>query len=478
MTDGSKVNVLLIGGGGREHAIAACLSRSPRLGTLYTTHPQNPGLAALATAIGDVPFSVREAYRLVQFCEKKAIGLVVIGPEEPLAEGLADKLRSETRLVFGPTADGARIEGDKAWAKQLMRSASIPTAEARAFTDVEGARQYIETRITEDDALANLYLAASKHRDPADRRKVIDEARRTDRGIAAAYSAPRPDLPVIKASGLAKGKGVFVPSTLAEAIDALDRIMVRRIFGEAGREVVIEERLEGTEVSVLALVDGRSIYVLETAQDHKRLRDNDEGPNTGGMGAFSPSGTMNDALMEKIQRHILVPTVDALRRDGIDYRGVLYAGIMLTHAGPKVLEFNCRFGDPECQALLVRLDSDLLELMLATCRGDLGECDIRWKPGASCCIVLAAPGYPDEPRAGIEITGVEDAARVEGVSVFHAGTKRDATGRLVTAGGRVLGVTGVGSTLTEARTRAYKACERVHFAGKTYRTDIGAPVAG
>jgi phosphoribosylamine--glycine ligase len=278
---------------------------------------------------------------------------------------------------------------------------------------------------------------------------------------------------VIKAAGLAKGKGVIVPATLGEAVEALDRIMVQRVFGDAGKEVVIEERLEGTEVSVLALVDGRSIYVLETCQDHKRLRDNDEGPNTGGMGAFCPAGTIDDAMMTRVQEQVLVPTLDALRREGIDYRGVLYAGLMLTPAGPKVLEFNCRFGDPECQALLVRLESDLLELILATCQGRLGEVEVRWKPGASCCVVMAAPGYPEEPRAGLPITGVDTADAMLGVNVFHAGTKRDAAGKLVTAGGRVLSVTATGSSLVEARTRAYAACDAIQFEGKQVRRDIG-----
>jgi phosphoribosylamine--glycine ligase len=267
---------------------------------------------------------------------------------------------------------------------------------------------------------------------------------------------------------------VIVPTTLAEAIDAIDRIMVQRVFGDAGREVVIEERLQGTEVSVLALVDGRSIYVLETAQDHKRLLDGDQGPNTGGMGAFCPSPRIDDALMEKIQRSILVPTVDALRRDNIDYRGVLYAGLMLTPAGPKVLEFNCRFGDPECQAILARLQSDLLDAILATCTGRLADLDLRWTPGSSCCVVLAAPGYPDTPRANLPITGLEQAAATPNVQIFHAGTRRDEQGRLVTAGGRVLNVVGTGPTLAEARAAAYAACDLIQFEGKTLRRDIGA----
>jgi phosphoribosylamine--glycine ligase len=423
-----RVNVLLMGGGGREHAIASRLAASPRLGRLWVTHPGNPGLAALGSPV-DVPVRISEAYRLVQFCDHHDIGLVVIGPEDPLAEGFADKLRSSKRLVFGPGADGARLEADKAWAKQLMRSASIPTGEARVFGDAESAKSYVRTR-----------------------------------------AQP----PVIKASGLAKGKGVFVPETIPEALAAIDRIMVERVFGDAGREVLAEERLTGPEVSVLALVGGSSIYMLETAQDHKRLGDGDTGPNTGGMGAFSPSRLVDDEMMARIERQILVPTIDAMRRDGIEYRGVLYAGLMLTHSGPKVLEFNVRFGDPECQALLVRLGSDLLEVMLATCTGALGEVELRWRPGASCCVVLAAEGYPEAPRLDVPIAGVDEAGRVEGVTVFHSGTKFAPDGQLVTAGGRVLSVTAVGGDLEEARRRAYEACGRISFEGMQYRRDIGA----
>ncbi|MBX3377416.1 MAG: phosphoribosylamine--glycine ligase [Phycisphaeraceae bacterium] len=421
------INVLLMGGGGREHALAIKLRQSPRLGRLFTTHADNPGLAALATPV-DVPVNIREAYRLVQFLDKHNVSLVVIGPEDPLAEGWADKLRADGRLVFGPGADGARLEADKAWAKQLMRGASIPTAEARIF----------------DDAAA-----------------------------ATAFVRSRPNPPVIKAAGLAKGKGVFVPDTTGQAVDAIDKIMVAKIFGAAGSQVVIEERLEGPEVSVLALVDGHNIYVMETCQDHKRLGDGDSGPNTGGMGAFCPSRQVDEALMQRIERQVLVPTLDALRREGIDYRGVLYAGLMLTPAGPKVLEYNCRFGDPECQALMVRLESDLLDVITATCQGRLHEIDLAWKPGASCCIVLAAPGYPDSPRAGLPITGLEAAAAVPGVTIHHAGTRRTADGTIVTAGGRALGITAAGSSIEEARSLAYRAADLVHFEGKQMRRDIG-----
>jgi phosphoribosylamine--glycine ligase len=423
-----RINVVLLGGGGREHALGLKLSQSPRLGRLFVTHPENPGLAALGDPV-DVPFSTREAYRLAQFCQKNRIGLVVIGPEDPLAEGLADRLRAEGLTVFGPGADGARLEADKAFSKQLMRSASIPTAEARIFTDPRQALDYIKSR-----------------QEP----------------------------PVVKAAGLAKGKGVFVPHTPAEAAHAVDQIMVKRIFGDAGQTVILEERLQGAEVSILALVDGRSIYILETCQDHKRLGDGDTGPNTGGMGAYSPSPHISEPLMDRIQRQVLVPTLDALRRESIDFRGILYAGLMLTHAGPKVLEYNVRFGDPECQALMPRLESDLLELMLATSHQRLHEVTVRWRHGASCCIVLAASGYPDQPRAGDVITGLDRAAGVEAVTVYHAGTRRNRENEVTTSGGRVLNICATGDDLGQARSRAYEACSRVHFAGMQYRRDIGA----
>jgi phosphoribosylamine---glycine ligase len=428
MPEAGQINVVLIGGGGREHALAWKLRQSPRLGRLFVANPDNPGLAALGVPV-DVPVATRESYRLVQFCKKNDVDLVVIGPEEPLAEGFADRLRAEGIRVFGPGAEGARLEADKAWAKQLMRAAAIPTAEGRTFSDAAAAMSWLKSR---------------------------DQA------------------PVVKASGLAKGKGVFVPASIAEAGQAIEKIMVQRIFGDAGRTVLLEERLQGTEVSVLALVDGRSIYVLETCQDHKRLGDGDSGPNTGGMGAYSPSRHVDEDLMDRIQRHVLVPTLDALRREGIDFRGVLYAGLMLTPAGPKVLEYNVRFGDPECQALMPRLESDLLEIMLAVCDQRLGDVTLEWKPGASCCIVMAAEGYPDTPRSGDVISGLEEAGADPDVQIFHAGTKRNANGDIVTAGGRVLSVVATGADLEEARRRAYQAVARIDFRGKQVRTDIGS----
>ncbi len=468
------LNILLIGGGGREHALAIQLARSPRCRELYTTHPENPGIAALATPVG-VPASIREIYRLQQYCEKTPIHLAVIGPEQPLAEGYADKLREAGVVVFGPSAEGARLEADKAWAKQLMRGASIPTAESRAFTDPEAARQYLESRVFDDDAVAGLVERSHRFRDPVERRRFIDEARRQDRTIAAAYDAKRPDLHVVKASGLAAGKGVVVPDSLAHALDAVDAIMVRRAFGEAGRQVVIEERLTGPEVSLLAITDGSTILLLPPAQDHKRLGDGDTGPNTGGMGAFCPSPLLSGDTLDLIERDILVPAVDALKREGIRYVGVLYAGLMLTHAGPKVLEFNCRFGDPECQSIMARLKSDLVELLLKACTGRLDEAEVEWDPSPACCVVLASRGYPDKPRLGVPIRGVEQAEAIPGITVTHAGTRRAPDGTLVTGGGRVLGVTGVGPTLEAARAKAYAACDLIKFESKILRTDIGAP---
>lgn len=427
-----RMNVLLVGGGGREHALAWKLKQSPRLARLWTTHPTNPGLAELADPIG-FPFSMKESYRLRQFCTHERIALVVVGPEEPLAQGIADELTTDQTLVFGPTSAAAQLEADKAWAKRFMRSALIPTAEARTFTDPNAAMSYVESR---DQAL------------------------------------------VVKASGLAAGKGVFICPTPTHAADAVRRIMLERVFGDAGREVVIEERLDGPELSVFALTDGRDLLVLDACRDHKRLLDNDEGPNTGGMGAYSPTSLLTPTLLAEIQRKILVPAIDSLRREGIEYRGLLYAGLMLTHAGPKVLEFNVRFGDPETQALLPRLKGDLLELLWCAAAGpgalaDAG--DIEWDSRASCCIVLASPGYPDQPRTGLPIIGVEKASAMPGVLVFHAGTARAGDGNtLVTAGGRVLGVVALGPSLGDARARALDAADTIHFEGRHFRRDIAS----
>jgi len=420
------INVLLIGGGGREHALAHAIARSPRLGKLWVTHANNPGLRALGSPV-DVPVDIREIYRLEQFCDHNDIGLVVIGPEDPLAEGFADALASPNRLVFGPSKAAAKLEADKAWAKHIMRAASIPTAESRVFDDADSAVAYIQTR-----------------------------------------NEP----PVVKAAGLAKGKGVFVCESNAEAIDAVDQIMRQRVFGDAGKSVIIEERLAGPECSMLALVDGKNILVLPPCQDHKRLRDDDRGPNTGGMGAFCPATTINESLMERIEREILVPTVDAMRREDAEFRGVLYAGLMLTPSGPKVLEFNVRFGDPECQVLMAQLESDAIDLLEAAARGTLDEIDITWQSQSSVCLVLASEGYPEKPVTGVPISSLTEAESVPGVRVLHAGTATNEQGQLVTAGGRVLNVVGTGPDLATARERAYQAAGAIHFAGMQMRTDI------
>ena len=429
-----NLNVLLIGAGAREHALAAAIARSPLLGTLHVSHPQNPGLAALGRAV-DVPVSAKEFYRLKQYADRHDIGLVVIGPEQPLAEGFADALAvradGSARPIFGPSAAAARIESDKAYAKQIMRAASIPTAEGRVFDRAESAADYLKTR---------------------------DEAQ------------------VIKASGLAAGKGVIVPETLEDGLAAIDDIMVKRSFGSAGSKLIIEERLQGPEVSVLALCDGHNILTLPPCQDHKRLKDHDAGPNTGGMGAFCPSATLDDDTLREVEREILVPAIDAMRRDEVEFRGVLYAGLMLTPAGPKVLEFNARFGDPECQPLLARLQSDALELLLATATGRLDEVDVRFDERPAVTVVLASAGYPQAPRAGDEITGIDEAEALEDVSVHFAGVRAEGD-RLLTAGGRVLSITALGDTLAHARERAYAAVDRIHFEGMQFRRDIGsAPV--
>jgi len=432
-----KVNVLLIGGGAREHALAVAMSRSPSLGTIYATHMDNPGIAKLAQRV-EAPAITKELYRLVQFCDKVDIHLVVIGPEDPLADGWADTLCNKTdgspRLVFGPGAKGAQLEADKSYAKQMMRAAAVPTAEGRVFKHFAQVEEFLKTR---------------------------DEV----------Y--------VIKATGLAKGKGVVVPKTNEEGIAAARDMLVNKSFGSASKSILVEEKLNGTEVSVLALLDGHNILVLPPCQDHKRLLDNDEGPNTGGMGAFCPADTISESVMHQIESEVLVPIADALRRDEIEFRGVLYAGLMLTPAGPKTLEFNVRFGDPECQPLMTRLQSDGLELLWATAAGTLDQIDVQFTPQSCVCLVLASKGYPEAPKIGVPITGIEDAESIEGVSVFHAGTKLNAQGTLITSGGRVLSVTALGDTMEEARQRAYEAASKIHFDGMQLRTDIAkdAPVA-
>jgi phosphoribosylamine--glycine ligase len=434
MTKSNKLNVLIIGGGGREHAIGWKLRQSKRCGQLFIA-PGNAGTAAVGKNV-DLPtetVDARSADAIEYFCRQNNVGLIVIGPEDPLAHGLVDRLQQTTYakqggLIFGPTQAAAQLESDKAYAKQLMRGCAIPTAESRTFQDYDAAAAYVENRET-----------------PV----------------------------VVKAAGLAKGKGVIVCDDVQQGLDAVRRFMKDREFGEAGDTVVIEEQLVGQEVSIMALVDGRSIYVLDAAQDHKQVNEGDTGPNTGGMGAYCPTPLADDKLFAEVQRNILVPAVDAMRRESMDFRGVLYAGLMLTAGGPKVLEFNCRFGDPEVQPLLMRMKGDLLELMLATCDRRLEEVQLDWDPRPCCCVVMASGGYPGAYEKHQPITGIDQAEAMDDVQVFHAGTTKDKSGQLVTAGGRVLNVCALGDSLAEARDRANGACKKIHFDHAHYRKDIG-----
>lgn len=419
------MNVMVIGSGGREHALCHALARSKRLGKLYVL-PGNAGTESLGVNVPGDPCDVRHALTVAR---RERIDLTIVGPEDPLAAGIVDAFEDAGLRIFGPRRHAAMLESDKAYAKQLMRQHAVPTAEARVFDDIEQAHTYISTR---DHAM------------------------------------------VVKAAGLAKGKGVIVCADPAETLLAAERILVQRAFGDAGRTIVVEERLEGREISLMAIVDGHTMYLLEPAQDYKRLLDGDRGPNTGGMGSYSPARLIDEATLRQIQQQIFIPTLDALVRDGVHYRGVLYAGLMLTAAGPKVLEFNCRFGDPETQVLMLRLESDLLELLDATVSGRLDQCTIRWRDEAAVCVVLASAGYPEKSSAPTPIIGLPDVV-AEREAVFHSATARQAR-RIITAGGRVLGVTALGATVADARTRAYEIAAGISFDGMQLRRDIAAGV--
>lgn len=422
------MNVLIIGSGGREHALGWKLRQSKNCGRIFFC-PGNAGTDQIGqnVMIDLSKIDQKSADAVWWFCKENKVELVVIGPEDPLAGGLTDKLQAYGLKVFGPSGAAAQLEADKSWAKQMMRAASVPTAESRTFDNAEAAIKYVQA-----------------HETPV----------------------------VVKAAGLAKGKGVVVCDDSRQAAAAIEQMMIKKEYGSAGDKLVIEERLSGQEVSILALVDGRNIYVLEPAQDHKQVGEGDTGPNTGGMGAYSPTPLVNDALLRIVEREILVRTVDVLRRDGIDYKGVLYAGLMLTAGGPKTLEFNCRFGDPECQALVMRMKADLLEVMLAVCDGNLDKVDLNWDSRCACCVVICSGGYPGNYQSGLPIGGLEEAAKMPDVAVFHAGTKRK-DGQVVTAGGRVINVVALGKDLLEASQKANAAAEKIKFDGAFFRHDIG-----
>jgi phosphoribosylamine--glycine ligase len=422
------MNVLVVGGGGREHALVWKTAQSPLVDRIFCA-PGNAGIAAHADC---VQIAATDILGLRKFARENRIDLTVVGPEAPLAAGLVDAFSSAGLRVFGPTRQAARLEGSKVFAKQLMQRHGIPTAPFRTFTAPERAKAYVEM-----------------------------------------IGAPV----VVKADGLAAGKAVIVCPTLTDANEAVDRIMVRREFGNAGGQVVIESCLTGEEASMIAFTDGRTIAVLPSSQDHKPVFDGDEGPNTGGMGAYSPAPVVTEELAAQIEREILVQAVHAMNREEKPYHGVLYAGIMVTDDGPRVLEFNCRMGDPETQPLLVRLKSDLVPLLLATVDDRLEEAQVEWDPRPAICVVMASGGYPGTYQKGVPIEGLEAAAAMKDVVVFHAGTKED-EGTLLTNGGRVLGVTAIGETIREARDRAYSAVSKIHFDGAHFRTDIARKAIG
>jgi phosphoribosylamine---glycine ligase len=417
------VKILIVGGGGREHALAWKIGQSPLVDTLVAA-PGNPGITRHAHC---VPIGVDAHDALVDLARSERVDLVVIGPEAPLVAGLADRFTAAGLAVFGPSARAAAIEGSKAFAKDLMRRHAIPTARFATFDDAVGARRFCRE-----------------------------------------MGAPL----VVKTDGLAAGKGAIVCPTLADAETAIAQCMEQRAFGAAGARVVVEEFMTGQEVSFFVLSNGGDVLALAAAEDHKTVFDGDRGPNTGGMGCYSPVTAFDEAIEKRVVETIVRPTLAALAREGAAYRGVLYVGLMLTAEGPKVVEFNCRFGDPECQALMVRAPGDLVPLLLAAARGDAWPADRPWPSTASVCVNLASGGYPGAYPTGLAIRGVEAAAARPGVQVFHAGTATR-QGMLVTAGGRVLGVTAVADHMDAAIAAAYAAVREISFEGMHYRTDIG-----
>ena len=421
-----STNVLLLGGGGREHAIAWKLAQSPRFGALWTA-PGNAGTAALGENLPGVAATDVDA--VVAAAQRLAVDLVVVAPEDPLAAGVADRLAAEGIAVFGPTRAAAEIESSKSFAKELMAGAGIATARAVAFDDITAASDYV--RDLDGDGAC-----------------------------------------VVKAEGLAAGKGVTVCDSAAQALEAIDLAMRQRAFGEAGARVLVEERLRGPETSAHAFTDGTTVAHMPFSCDHKPVFDGDRGPNTGGMGVYSPPEWLDDATARAIEREVTARAIEALGRSGRPYRGVLYPGMMLTAEGPRVIEFNCRFGDPEAEALLPRLRSDLLEICEAVARGRLGDLAVEWDDAATVGVVMASGGYPGDYETGVPIRGVADVD--PDVEVFFAGAQRTPERALVTSGGRVLCVVAKAPSLVEARARAYDNVARISFAGAHYRTDIGA----
>jgi len=417
------MKILLIGSGGREHALAWKISQSPRVTKLYCA-PGNPGIAELAECID---LSADNIPGLKDFAVQNKIDLTIVGPEVPLTLGIVDEFETAGLKIFGPAKAAARLEGSKQFAKKIMHKYKIPTAKYETFTDAQKALEYV-------------------------------------------YMSKLPV--VIKADGLAAGKGVTVAISLVEAKRAINAALKDKVFGEAGAQIIIEEFLAGEESSLLAFCDGKNFVPMVSAQDHKAVYDGDKGPNTGGMGAYSPAPVVTDAALKQINETVFRPMLDAMAKEGAPYKGVLYAGLMLTEDGPKVIEFNCRFGDPETQAVLPRLQTDIIDIFEACIAGKLDTQNIVWTDSAAVCVVLAADGYPGKYTKGLEISGIDAAKALPDTYIFHAGTAMQ-DGKLVTAGGRVLGVTALGADIKTAVKNAYKAAEQITFAGLHKRKDIG-----
>jgi phosphoribosylamine--glycine ligase len=418
------MKVLLVGGGGREHALAWAISKSPKLTKLYAA----PGNAGIANCAECIDVSAEDVPAICKVVKELEIEFVVVGPEAPLVDGLADRVEAMGIPVFGPSMSAAELEGSKGMMKDLLAKYDIPTADYQRFDEPDAAKEYIRIK---------------NH--PV----------------------------VVKADGLAAGKGVILSHTLNEAYAAVDQIMIEEAFGNAGQEIVIEEFLIGEEASFFALCDGIRAIPMAGAQDHKQVHDGDHGPNTGGMGAYTPAPVLDDAMQKRIMDEVINPTVEAMAKEGKPYKGVLFAGLMIGEEGPKVIEFNCRFGDPECQPIMARLKSDALEMLLASAQGNLDKLKLKWDPRAAMTVVLAAEGYPGRYAKGTPINGVEDADAIEDVMVFHAGTVLDDDGQLVSNGGRVLGVTALGDTVEDAQKLAYKAVDTIDWPKGFCRRDIG-----
>lgn len=423
------MKILVVGSGGREHALCWSFAKSPLCSKLFCA-PGNPGIAQLAECL---PIKVDQIADLVAAAKDFGIDFVMIGPELPLTLGLADALRAENIPCFGPSQKAAQLEGSKGFMKDMCKRAGIPTAAYERFTDAEKAKAYVR-----------------------------------------AQGAPI----VVKADGLAAGKGVTVAQTVEEALAAIDAAMLNKAFGEAGAEIVVEECMFGEEASFFALCDGETAIPFTTAQDHKAVFDGDKGPNTGGMGAYSPAPIVDEAMSERIMREIILPTVKAMKEAGTPFMGVLYAGLMLTAQGPRLIEYNARFGDPETQAMLPRLKTDLLALLFAVSKGVMSGFEMKWYDHACLCVVMAAQGYPAAYQKGTVIRGLNEASKVEGGVVFHAGTARNETGDIVASGGRVLGVTGWAATIREAQAKAYETVAKIDWPEGFCRKDIGWRAVG